>query len=314
MTERVYTSPTDYHRLAFNPKLLPDLQAAGPVSASVLHDSRDPIKFLTERPKEQTPDMKWGSMVDCLWLTPESWDEYFVTLPENQPKRPSPVQLVAYEKGTAKQPTIDAVEFWRTWDSRARSRTLVTREELERVRIARNMLDAHPVARYIWEASEKQAIFIGDIPGARHQNAKGKAMLDILPMDGSISVGGTDLSLQNCIVDLKQCHNVSEYGMKQAIHRFEYHMRLNWYRRMAQSQEGFDRPHLVLIFQNSNPPHDVHIRVISDDDNRDGVVLCQQRLDRLSQLDHRDLRPLFDIDVKIISMAGWMKAEQEEER
>ena len=301
-----------YHQQRFNPKLLPDLVNAGPVSASILFEARNPIKFLKGMRKKKTEDMQWGSMVDMLWLTPKDWENHFCELPEDAPKKPSIVQLNAKKPSQA---TIDAIAWWDIWNKNNIGKSVITKEVLYTVREARDMLDAHPIAREIWENSDKQTIFQGVIPEpCSVKNVQAKAMLDLLPRTGKIEIENKIYPLDDCIVDLKQCHNVSEYGMKNAIMQFEYHMKMAWYRRIVQAYEQKTRPHTILIFQNKYPPHDVHVRIIDPKDMEDGARLVQQRLDSLSKLDHRDIRPLFDLEVKTISLTKWMREEKNKEQ
>ena len=311
--EKVNISPVEYHRLVFKRKLLPDVVAAGHVSSSLLADVGDPLKYLTSQPKVATADMQWGSMVDCMWLTPQHWKDDYIDAPKNPPRKPGAPQIKAYEKGTASQATIDAINFWKTWESKANGKVVVDGDTKEMVKVCVNMLNDHPIAKYIFDNSEKQAIFVGEVPGpVLQKGTMGKAMIDILPMEGELNIDGQKVLLKDCIVDLKQTHKTSEHGMRTAISVFEYHMRLNWYARMASAYEGYERKHKVFIFQNSKPPHDVHVRVISEKDDQIGKIMMQKRLDSLSYLSSENLKPLYDEEVKTISLPKWMEGEEDE--
>lgn len=295
----------EYHQQRFNPKLLPDLVNAGPVSATILAEAADPLKFLKGIRKKATDDMQWGSAVDMLWLTPEDWDKHYCNLPADAPRKPSVAQRGAKKPSQA---TIDSIAWWDNWERNSIGKINVNDDMMANVRIARDMLDSHPMARFIWNCSQKQVVLQGDLPGnCLVEGAKAKCMMDLLPMSGEIEVDGKTIRLADCIVDLKQCHNVSEYGMKKAIRQFQYHMKTAWYRRLTAAWEGRIRPHTLLIFQNSYSPHDVHIRMISEEDNKDGAMICQERLNLLSHLDHRDTRNLIDTEIKTLTLNDWMK-------
>ena len=303
------STQAQYHQARFNPKMLPDLANAGPVSASILHDARVPMKFLMAKEKATTTDMEWGSMVDVLWLTPNEWEQHFATLPDKRPRKPTIAQRAAYEKGTAKPKTVEGIDWWDAWEKKTIGKTTVDKVLLEEVRVARSMLELHPIAQFIWMKSEKQVILVGELPGnCLVSGAKAKCMMDLLPMEGEITIEGQTVNLSECVVDLKQCHDCSEYGMRNAMRRFEYHMKMAWYRRCINAwQPG--RVHGVLIFQHSNPPYDVHVRLIDPEDMRLGDSLVQQRLDAMCGYDHRDMRPLFDTEVTTLSLTNWMREE-----
>lgn len=303
------TNQALYHQRKFNPRLLPDLANAGPVSASILYAARDPMRFAQGVSKKKTDDMAWGSMVDMLWLTPQDWDRYFTILPADAPKKPSIAQRRAAKPSKA---TVDAIAWWDRWEAVSNGKMLIDDETLQAVRAARNMLDAHPTSRHIWENSEKQIILAGDLPGLSPvPNVKAKCMMDLLPMSGEIEIDSINYDLRDCLVDLKQCHRVDEYGMKKAIAQFEYHMKMAWYQRLTAAWEGRVRPHVILIFQNSRPPHDVHVRKLDPRDVEYGGIIAQQRLDMMARLDHRDLRPFYDVGIKEISLAKWMKEDDD---
>lgn len=303
----------EYHQQRFNPRLLPDLVNAGPVSASILFESRNPLKFVLGMRKKQTADMSWGSKVDMLWLTPEEWEHHYCQLPQDAPRKPSVAQRNAKKPS---QDTLDAIAWWDRWNTIAEGKSLIDPDEFEKVRKARDMLDAHPVASRIHAASDKQIVLGGDIPGpCLVPGAQCKVMLDLLPRQTCtdvIEVDGQLIPLNECIADLKQSHLVTEYGMKKAVSSFEYHMKMAWYRRIVEAWEGRPRPHTILIFQNKNAPHDVHVRLIDSADMEYGARLAQTRLDRLSQLNHRDIRPLFDSEVRTLSLSDWMKSDDDD--
>lgn len=264
-------------------------------------------------PEEEAPteSMAFGSMVDMLWLTPHDWDKYYLQLPAQAPKRPSAAQLKARDKGTASQSSLDAIFFWDTWETKAVGKTTYDSTTLEKIRKSVNMLNMHPQAAYIHDHSDKQIILMGDIPGhCLQEEGTAKCMIDLLPRDGELQMAdGKMIQLNECVVDLKTSHNVSEYGMRSAIYNFEYYMKMAWYLRMLQGAGETQRDKAILIFQNSKHPRDVHVRIITDEDIQRGAIVAQQRLDMLCQLNSEDILPLFDNEIKPISIKAWTEKE-----
>ena len=304
-------SQTSYHQKRFNPKKLPDLKAAGPVSASILSHAKEPLKMVMPEEEAPTESMAFGSMVDMLWLTPHDWDKYYIQIPSHAPKRPSAAQLKAREKGTASESSMQAIAFWESWEAKALGKTTYDSTTLEKVRKSVNMLNMHPLASYIHDHSDKQIVLMGDIPGhCLLEGGTAKCMIDLLPRDGEIQLAdGKVIQLNECVVDLKTSHNVSEYGMRTAIYNFEYYMKMAWYLRMLQGAGETQRNKAILIFQNSKHPRDVHVRIITDEDTERGTILAQQRLDILCQLNSEDILPLLDNEIKPISVQPWIEKE-----
>jgi hypothetical protein len=301
-----------YHQQRFNPKKLPFLAEAGPVSASILSRARDPLRMVLPEEEAPTESMAFGSMVDMLWLTPEDWNEYYIQLSSQAPKKPSSAQLKAADKGTASQPSLNAISFWRAWEQKSLGKTTYDSTLMEKVRKSASMLKMHPQAQYIHEHSDKQIVLQGDIPGnCLKAGGKAKCMIDLLPRDGELETAdGSRLQLNECVVDLKTSHSVSEHGMRTAIHNFEYHMKMAWYLRMLHGAGETQRDKAILIFQNSKHPRDVHVRLIDPEDMAAGASLAQQRLDRLCQLNSERIHELFDNEFKVISRETWMKKEE----
>ena len=290
----------DYHAQAFNKQALPDLQKAGPISASLLGNMKDPLKFMTSKPKLETTDMAWGSLVDLMWLTPEDWSKHTVLLPENAPKKPTVPQLNA-AKPTAK--AIESIDYWRAFNKKSVGKMVLTKELKAEVEQAVSMLNANPLSKYIFESSEKQVILRGESDQLHPdgQSLKAKAMMDLLPQDGQVTIDGKTLNLDTCVVDLKQCHDVSEYGMKRAIINFQYHLKTEWYLNMLRASGDEKRVNSILIFQNSSEPRDVHVRAICSEDLDKGRMSAIARISMLRIIDPNNFSNLLDTEVKVIS-------------
>lgn len=311
--EQTGLDQSSYHQQRFNPTKLPDVHAAGPISASVVSAMRNPIKFLSQPVKPKTPDMAWGTLVDLLWLTPESFYKYVILKPSDAPKKPDVRQRNAKKPSNE---TLDAIAWWNEFEKAALGKMIIDEPLLMEVRAARDMLDQHPVAREIWNVSKKQVILAG-VDDTFHPSRNPyafKSMIDLLPMEGEIRVDGARINLNQCVVDLKQCHNVTPYGIRKAISQFEYHLKTKFYIEMvnrSQIDPAPRRRHAILIVQNSNPPYDVHIRSIDEDDLRTGWLQIVSRIDLMHRINPEDMRNLYDTEVTTVKMYDWMTTEED---
>jgi len=291
---------TAYFQNSFKKKLLPDLKAAGPISASLIGEMANPLKFMTSGPRAETSDMAWGSLVDMLWLTPQDFDQHVLVIPRDAPKKPTKPQLEA-PKPTAK--ATESINWWSNFQRRSLGKTVVDEPTLALAKEAVKMLNTNTLCAYIYDCCEKQVILSGTTtechPSSVELNVK--AMMDLLPMRGTIEVDGLDLDLNTCVVDLKQCHMVSDFGMKKAINTYQYHIKMAWYLRMMRAYGETKRVNAILIFQNSLPPHDAHVRMIEPEDIERADNIITQRIDLMGKIDSTDLSNLYDTEVRTIS-------------
>lgn len=291
--KNVQIKPQDYHRHGFDKSKLPNIAAAGYISASLLSDVRNPIKFLADIPKQETDAMQWGTLVDCLWTTPELFEEYYATLPANAPRRPTEAQK------TAKRPSessIKSVMWWQTWEESARGKIIVPPDTLAQARKAVKMLDLHPVAHDLKACSLRQVTLMGPAPACLGlpEGCKAKAMLDLLPVEGPWS---------NCIPDLKTTNYISEAKMHNAMFDFDYVVKMAFYSIMAEAAGYGKRDKAVLIWSGKQEPHEVVVREIVDLEFGKQVVM--KRIGKLKEMRPGEILPYIDTEVKPMPLHGW---------
>jgi hypothetical protein len=292
--KRFPLTPTEYHKLAFAPSLLPDVAKAGYISASLLTKMRDPLSFLLGNGEvKQTAAMKWGSLIDCLWTTPELFNQEYIILPENAPQKPTDAMLNAAKPSPA---SLERQAWWNDFNRRSENKTTVAHDEHRDALSAVSMLNQNTLAREIWQASEKQVALVGNnpiLPGT-----KAKCLFDLLPMGGPFV---------DAIVDLKETNDVSERGLVNTMHNFDYVMKLAFYGILAEAAGFGPRSRGILIWQNSSYPYDVHTREIDPKDMAIGRQVAINRCNTLTKLDARRLEQHFDVELKTLSMPDWSR-------
>ncbi len=285
--------PEDYHRHTFNKARLPDLANAGYVSASLLSEVRNPIKFLSDVPRTQTGAMSWGSLVDCLWTTPELFDSTYATLPPDAPRRPTEAQK------TAKNPSessIRSVQWWEKWEKESSSKIVVPPEQLVEAQKAVKMLHMHPLAAELLAHSETQVTLMGEAPEhlGLPPGTKAKAMMDLLPTEGK---------WKNAIVDLKTTNFISENQMHDAMFTYDYVMKMAFYAIMAEAAGYRRRDRAILIWSGSNAPYEVVVREITDLEF--GKQIVMKRVERLKSMKAGDIKPYIDTELKPLPLREW---------
>jgi hypothetical protein len=291
--KNIQIKPQDYHRHGFDRSKLPNLASAGYISASLLSEVRKPIKFLSGAPKEQTDSMAWGTLVDCLWTTPELFQEYYVTLPEDAPRRPTPAQKEAKKPSDE---TVRTVAWWRDWEAKAEGKILVPADTLADAKKATAMLEMHPVAREIKACSLRQITLMGAAPEylSLPEGCKAKAMIDLMPIEGP---------WKDAIVDLKTTNNISEKGMHDAMFDFDYVMKMAFYSIMAEAAGYGKRDKAILIWSGKNAPYEVVVREIVDLQLGKAVVL--KRIEKLKKMMPNDIAPYIDTEVRPMPLKDW---------
>lgn len=285
-------TPSEYHSRKFNPKLLPDINAAGPISASVLSSSRNPLVFLTKDTQRTTKFMDWGNLVDCLWLTPNDLVNQFVVLPDDAPRDNRHLRNAK----APKQETLDSIAWWDNFDQKCIGKTLITPEKLAEAKNAVEMLKNHDLASDIYDQSLKQVAIRGF---SEQLGLNVKSMMDLYPKLNS--------TFCRCTVDFKTRADVSERGMSNAIFEFEYGMKMAFYKDMAEEVDGCERPDTLLIFQRSSYPYDIHVRKIANHDIEIGRQLYLKRIEKILRMDHRNLDVYRDLELKEIGCQDWQR-------
>ena len=295
--QRHHLSPSQYHALTFNPAKLPDLVAAGPVSASVLSKSRNPLVFLLSINKVHSPtaDMEWGSLIDVMWTTPELFGREYVVLPPDAPQRPTDAMLAAAKPS---QNSLDRQRWWAEFEAVSRNKKVITADLHNEARAAINMLNRNPLALELWQASEKQVALVGDSPILPGTQAK--CLFDLLPTAGPFV---------DAIVDLKETNDVSAYGMVKTTHTFDYVTKMGYYGILAEAAGFGPRPRGILIWQCSSFPYDVHVREIDPADMRIGRQTAINRVNALSKLDPARLERHFDTQLSTLSLNDWQRTQ-----
>ncbi len=293
--QRVNLLPSQYHELRFDPALLPDVAAAGPVSASILSKSRDPLSFLLSAPNgdKSTAAMEWGNLIDTLWTQAGQFDQIYIVLPEDAPQRPTQAMLDAKTSSPA---SVERQRWWKDFDARAEGKQTVSAADYDAAKSALAMLNANSLAREIWEASDKQVALYGNNPIM--PGTKAKCLFDLLPLTGPFN---------DCIADLKSTNDTSEHGLEKTMRTFDYTVKLSFYGILAEAAGFGPRKRGILIWQKSSWPYDVHVREIDPVDMEIGRQVAINRCNALAKLDRRHLDRHYDTSLKISSLPDFAR-------
>lgn len=207
--------------------------------------------------KKITPQMQWGSLVDCLTTTPEL----------------AQTELAFCEFDSFR---TNAAKEWRD-AAIAAGKIIVTPETLTEGRKAAEMLlKTCRESAEIFAASKSQVILCAKIRG---MNVKG--LVDLAPE-------GADF-----LADLKTTANFSRKGFDSTIADFGYHVQAGLYLVMWNAMFPNDqRKRFKLVWQDSEPPYEVAIGWIDQSDIDDGYKLAMRHIRRLAEAAKENYWPM----------------------
>lgn len=292
--QRLQISPKEYHeRLTFMPKILPDLAAAGHISASAICNAADPLSFLFGAPRKATAAMDYGNVLDCVLLTPELFDSLYVILPQDAPQKPTKAMLEAKKPGPESQARQD---WWNAFESSLRGRQPVSHTLMEQVRAAESMFRQHKLASSILAESDTQVALAGDNPLGYPGQAK--CLIDLFPLAGRF---------HGSVVDFKSTNDVTERGMMNTTWKFSYHIKMAWYGLCLEAAGLGPINRHILVWQKSSFPYSVHVREISQTDIEAGVRIIHRRFREMLTWNPQDISNLFDEDIHTIELSPWQR-------
>lgn len=289
--QRLNLTPTSYHSLPFDVSRLPDVAAAGYVSASVLSKSRDVVRFLAGGFEKKTSCMSWGSLVDALWTQPDTFKDDYVVLPDD-----APADLRRFSD--AKKPsqgTLESIAWWNGFEARNDGKEVVKEAEHKQVLQAVSMLNQHAVARDLLENSATQVALVGEspfIPGTR-----AKCLIDLLP-DGDGIWG-------DAVVDLKTTNDIDDHALVNTAFKFDYLVKLGYYALLVEAAGLGVRDRFVIIWQSSSFPYEVKVRQFRKEEALVGKLVAGRRVLALTQMSAMRISRHYDLEVNEMHVPEW---------
>lgn len=261
------------------------------VSKSLLWDfAKNPRRWLESPPKEITESMRWGSLVDCLTLTPDRFASSYVKQPETYVSKPEGdiVLTTAFEgewNGRAK-----LCREWKAAQEQA-GKTVMTPEQLAEASQAKpwnwnsstcqqwrenlpagveivnpfTLAEAEKASRKLCSRDEFREMMDGartqvamrfDFSDALHGveglNVCAKGLLDVVP-----ALGG---KWGSSLVDLKTTGKLDDLDqVERTIFSMGYHGQAALYLDMWNALTGENREGFVFVFQLAVAPYEVAV-------------------------------------------------------
>ena len=290
-------TPEEYHALHKNEPLL--------LTASRLKRLKNPYREHWGKPAEATPEMNLGSLVDCLWLTPELFDRQFKVMPEDAPRKPSITQI------NAKNPSADTVKaiiWWKAFEQACMGKTIIDKELFDQAMGLVTMLNEHPDSMRIRDISETQVTAVCEhqffTSGPRYRC---KALCDLIPDERS--------EYGDAIVDLKVTALIEDDEIARVIENMDYHVRaahyLNtWNAALDDRDSAYSLERQRYILLNIHPETgEIKLAQIDERDLEDAWDTMRERVMALERfVDAGRPRHRWNTGVRIIQRPAWAHA------
>lgn len=246
---------------------------------------RNPQRWRLGYESPESKSKEFGSVLDCLALTPCDWPRRFCVLPEDAPRRPSDRQR------NAKKPspeTLAAIEWWDDFNESTKGCEIITPAVNASVHVALKRLENE---EHIWSfltAGHNQAW----VKGSYADKATGlviptKALIDIVP-DRDHPIYGEMLG------DLKTTRNAAPRQFARDCYNYRYHMAAAWYLDHWNAATGEERTEFVHVVVENYAPHECRMPVLSQRFLQYGRLLYQKALSVYCQCLSTGVWPSYD--------------------
>lgn len=258
--ETVNTDPDEYHKLHAEPRGRPGhVMSRG----EVIKFAASPSKWRkSESIHDQESDAtRFGSLVDCLALTPHQFSSRFAV---------KPLTYQDAKTGEVK-PWNGNSNVCKQWLEDHKDKVVISASEWENAKAAHEALLADQRIGELWARADFQVMVLGDW----HDRATSlvvpcKALIDIVP--------SKDGPHRKILADLKTCRNGAPVAWPRQVWQGGYHVQAAWYLDMFTAATGQDRNTWLHVLVENIPPFEVGRRLVSSDFCEIGRGFYQQAL------------------------------------
>lgn len=219
-----------------------------PMSSGALREFRKcPARWQRGYTPPDSEAKAFGSLLDCLVLTPEQFDSRYAVRPATYKN----------EKGETKPFNLNA-NVCKQWVEEQGAVEIITRDELAEVQAARDSLSSDAIIRDFITCSECQV----HIKAEWQDKETGlvvpvKALLDLVPHK--------DSTFAKSFGDLKTTRNASLMAWTRWCYQAGYHQQMAFYGDMLREATGEDRVNACFVLVENYAPWQTAKRFLSED-------------------------------------------------
>jgi hypothetical protein len=250
--------PSEYHAWGVNKDNLSD----SPVSNSMLKQfAENPWNWRNYDKEFKSDALTWGSLVDCLLLTPAEFTNEFIVKPDDAPRKPTSAQVNAVKKS---EKALESITWWDEFNARMDGKTLIDDYTYNKASNAVRMLKSHSEASEILDGASTQTAIIHE-----HAGIKFKSLLDIVPENAN---------WDHFLVDLKTTSSkLDDESLSKQIFKYKYHWQAAFYLWLWNKQSKDSRRKFAFIFQNSET-HEVRVVELDQSAIESGMIMIKHHI------------------------------------
>jgi hypothetical protein len=262
------TNLSNWPAVGVYPGIAPDVYFAeqpGPPSERIVSKSmlwkfhKNPRRYRDSPPMTITAAMKWGSLVDCLTLTPDRYEPGYRVKPET---------YLGPESAKKDAPMIE-----KPWNANSNTCKewlasvgagveVISAEDYREACNARDTLFARKEFREMMIGAQTQVGMRFDMGESVHGHEglviRSKSLMDIVP--------NRDGPWGHSLADLKMFANLNDMDdVEREIYKRGYHGQGALYLDKWNALTGEDRNEFFFVFQLSEPPYEVAIVQLSEE-------------------------------------------------
>lgn len=225
-----------------------------PVSPSHLKEfARCPSRWVNGYESPDSDAKEWGSLIDCLLLTPEQFDSRYAVIPQDAPKKPSKSQL------RAKKPspdTVAAIEWWKGFDESHPGVEIVSSELLADCNAAIKRLRSDDVANAFVDSCDKQVLVNAEWHDEKTELViPVRCLMDLVPRK--------DTEFAKCLGDLKTGRSAALTPFQRQCFDLAWHVQGAFDTDLYVAATGEDRNSWCFIVQENFAPWQCGKRLLS---------------------------------------------------
>lgn len=240
----VNANPTVYHASTGGRRGQPDFI----MSRSALMDFYEcPSAWVRGKTSKSTDATEWGTLIDCLALSPKEFGSRFSVEPPQYPDA----------KTGEKKPWNNNATFCREWNKAQGNKLIVSTKDIALADIALQRLSSDPLINSLLDASGKQVLVMGEY----HDKTTGliipfKGLMDLVPVRDDPDHGDS-------IADLKTCRNASVGAWSKCVFEDGLHVQAASYLDLLNAATGQDRNTFLHVLLENVPPFEPARRMLS---------------------------------------------------
>lgn len=280
-----------------------------------------PSRWLRGQEKKETDSLEWGSILDCVLLTPDLFERTYAISPETYPEKgmKCPSCESVTDSAKCRKCKADRVEvvtekpwnrnatFCSEWESEQESKgMIVAKPDLcSEAHLAKSRIMADPLlSRFIKDSDTQVQVCVDWRDPDTGIVVPLKCLLDLVPKKGT--------HFANMLADLKTACSGAPHAWAKAIFSNGYHMQAALYLDAYNLVTGEQRNVFGHVVQENFAPYEVARRILSDEYLQVGRDAYQQALSNYCQcLASNEWPGLDDADGMGQIIGGWRLVQPE---